>query len=187
MKTFTLTDFGIDPAAPMSESTFYKFMIETEHNQPGHRWNVFFDAFDAFTATHGFRLNVDRVTEDTLTTLNHIHDTYNHSWVPVRESLPFGELFTPATDPRSRDAFSFSYTGPKGRFTPTPRLVELLSNRGLVYDLEPANYYFEIIKGGVLFIKYQHIIGSRRVAYLIPETVPTTDTTTTTTPGAQTA
>lgn len=48
------------------------------------------------------------------------------------------------------------------RVEPTHELTTMLKDH-LIYELSPKNYYFEIIEGR-LFIKYQHIIGSRYIA-----------------------
>ena len=49
---------------------------------------------------------------------------------------------------------------------PTAILRHILKDLSLVYDVHPQHYYFEITNG-YLFIKYQSIIGSRRIAKLM--------------------
>lgn len=53
---------------------------------------------------------------------------------------------------------------------------EKLDELTLIYDLDPSNFYFSIIKNtsGVttLYIKYQYIIGSRALCLLDEDTIP---------------
>jgi len=48
--------------------------------------------------------------------------------------------------------------------------IKVLENIGLIYKINPENYYFEIIKRdedtSILYIKYQYIIGSRALAVI---------------------
>lgn len=59
----------------------------------------------------------------------------------------------------------FHISSKAGKFTATKKLQELLEDRGLVYQLNPFNFYFEIINKR-LFIKYQYLIGSRLICNL---------------------
>lgn len=49
-----------------------------------------------------------------------------------------------------------------------PSLKRILEKSGIIYELNPDNYYFEISgdKGNALYIKYQYIIGSRFIAFV---------------------
>ncbi len=53
----------------------------------------------------------------------------------------------------------------KDKVKPSAKLKRLLESADLMYNLSPSEFYFEIIKGA-LYIKYQHIIGSRFIAYV---------------------
>ncbi len=55
--------------------------------------------------------------------------------------------------------------GKKDKVKPSAKLKRLLKSADLMYQLSPSEFYFEIIKGA-LYIKYQHIIGSRFIAYV---------------------
>lgn len=79
----------------------------------------------------------------------------------IRESykrpVKLSELLTP-------NRTGFYLYGHDDRVTPTEKTKELLKN-GLIYDIKPENYYFELT-GDALYIKYQHIIGSRFIAFI---------------------
>lgn len=46
----------------------------------------------------------------------------------------------------------------------TPKLENLLSGVGLLYPINPKNYFFKITQSGDLYMEYQSIIGSRMIA-----------------------
>ena len=107
----------------------------------------------------GFVVGRDRLTEAQYQTLDyaikHFHRVYPH----VASPLTFAECFTEAPT-------GFYVQGKPGRYSLEPKLREALDAAGWIYEVSPETTYFEILNG-ILWAKYQQIIGSRPVCFVL--------------------
>lgn len=105
----------------------------------------------------GFRVGVDRITEDTYKTLDYAIESFHRTEPRISEALPLSELFTPAK------FGGFYVQGLSGRWNPTARVIETLGDAGWIYDVSPETTYFDV-SSSTVWARYQSIIGSRAIA-----------------------
>ncbi len=156
------TIFELDlPAAdaPMIESHFYKWL-----DQSVTRRNTLTAAIGDYLKTLGFNLTHDKIAPGDYETMHHIFQHYSEMYTPIRGACRLHALLKPAND-----GFYLSGSGNNHAYKPTSILLEVLKNTGLVYDLLPEHYYFKLNKQGYLFIIYQQILGSRRLAKIVTD------------------
>lgn len=105
-----------------------------------------------------------RVTESFFTTGKYITEAYIRGWVPTKDQLDLNELLPNSGHP---GGFYVSNIGGESYYSnPRAKLLKILDNyQSLIYALDPRHYYFKV-QYGALFIKYQYIIGGRRIALL---------------------
>lgn len=80
------------------------------------------------------------------------------------QSVNLSELLTENKDINPGGCFHI-WTVLNKSYKPTEKLINILSDGGLIYPLSPQHYYFDIIND-CLYIKYQTIIGSRMIAFI---------------------
>ena len=147
---------------PMAHSDFYKWL-----NKSVARHNDFFVAMDMYlNEVAAFDIKRHKIDPDDLQSLEYVFSYYSAMYTPIRNATRLRALLRPSDDD---DAFRCG--GVDYRVKPTGILRHILRDLGLVYEVTPQTYYFEIING-FLFIKYQSLIGSRRIAKLTAEQNP---------------
>lgn len=158
-KLFTLPEFPVD--RPLVEHPFYQWLLDNEDRiDTRHPCTI-----SQYLTYLGFDIDRHKVDEGGLKTLHYVQYAYGDLWMPTRTPHSLEELFTPLV-PNHRYAYHLR----DGKRTalgtdhvaPTELLGNLIKLASPIFDLSPDQYYFEVI-GDTLFIKYQHIIGSRRL------------------------
>ena len=154
----------IDSDQPLVSDQFYAWLKDAETFKPANqritRHNDFFESLDLYLSGYGWDIKKHKLSESSLKTLEYVFDIYQNMFTPIRD-MPLHSLLR-VTDDKEK---GFWLYGKDERYKPTALLRDGLNNLGLVYDVEPKHYYFQIING-YLFIKYQTIIGSRRLCKL---------------------
>jgi len=151
----------IDDITPMNQDNFYKWL-----NERTERPTSFHSSLDAYLTPMGYDVEKHFLDSDEFTRLNYIYDAFQDMWTPYKP-LALNKLLRPVDE--GEEGFWIMSSMNKERYKPTGLLRAALKDMSLIHDLNPRNFYFEIING-YLFIKYQTIIGSRRIAKLIPDT-----------------
>lgn len=159
---------------PLVSDPFYSWLKDTETfkeaNQRTSRHNNFFESLDLYLSTsYGWDVKKHKLTAETIQTLEYVFDIYLRMFTPVRDT-ELNNLLRPTDDKEA--GFWLRGQDNPSKFKPTALLRHGLHDMGLVYEIKPEYYYFEIING-YLFIKYQHIIGSRRLCKLTDQKVAT--------------
>lgn len=160
---FLLPDHPSDK--PLTDHPHYQWLVDHEdtidarHTQAMSQW----------LAEQGFDIKRHRLDPDQLTTLEYAHHQYLNLWMPTRKAHTLRELFIPlGTNHQGGYWLRDGKDMPSlltDKVVPTEMLGNLIHLVDPIYPLSPAHYYFEVIKG-TLFIKYQHIIGSRRLCVI---------------------
>ena len=161
----------IDTVTPISQEPYFQFLeaLPTENGIV-----EYINTIKQYLGPKGFNLAehilAPRVTE----IFKMCHEVYAEGWLPDRTPMALEDLFDrtdqvgPMANYQSKDAMEtrgFTIFGKPGRYNARAKLVKLLENRGLVYALNPYNFYFQINQDQLL-IRYQFILGSRRVCNL---------------------
>lgn len=107
----------------------------------------------------GFVVGRDRLTEAQYQTLEYAIDTFHRVYPHFAKPLSFSEALT-------ESAAGFYVQGKPGRYSLEPKLHETLDAAGWIYEVSPETTYFEIING-ILWAKYQQIIGSRPLCFVL--------------------
>ena len=141
---------------PMNTSPFYHWLME----QPK-RVNVFIEGLSDYVTGLGYDKALHKLDSDQLESLRYVFVHYGDMWTPIREPIQIDALLSPSTD---TDALTLM--GTDTRYKPTEALTDVLEGLALVYPAMHKYIYFEIIRD-CLFVKYQTILGSRRIANLI--------------------
>ena len=154
-KVFNLPTIADDQ--PMRTSPFYHWLME----QPK-RVNVFIEGLSDYVNELGYDKTQHKLDSDELQSLRYVFVHYGDMWTPVPFPVTLDALLSPSTD---SDALTLM--GTDTRYKPTEALTDVLDGLALVYPAMHKYIYFEIIRDS-LFVKYQTILGSRRIANLIP-------------------
>lgn len=141
---------------PLTEHPFYAWLVHNE-DRLDTRHHA---ARMQYLATLGFDIRQHRLSEEDITTLKYVEDIYGSLWMPTRTPQRLVELFIPAT--KGDSAFWLSGVDTMDKVTPTPALTNLIEATGPIYPLAPEHYYFEL-SDTTLLLRYQQIIGSRRL------------------------
>lgn len=153
----------IDSKTPLVEDRFYQYLSE-RHTHPGR----FVDDVKAYLKHIGFMGNPK---SDHLHILKHVYEHYCMFWVPVAEPFKLSELIQ-IRNFEHPDLFWINSDRDRpahGRILPKLQgLIDEHFKDQFVYQLAPKNYYFEV-RDSMLWLKYQHIIGSRPICILIDE------------------
>lgn len=157
MKTFEFEI--IDSTTPMVEDNFYKWLDEQPNDSTYGEGEP--TTIKAYLRSLGFDDKQHKIDEEHYERLKYIGQSFFTNWMPDRKTeFELTDLFKQGEG----DSF-WVRDSPFKRGVPTKKLVDMLEQRGLIYHLSPQNYYFEVIRNR-LHIKYQHIIGGRRVCKL---------------------
>lgn len=140
---------------PFSDMPFYQYLMDVER---GGRPQHFLSHLFKFLKQHGYKRGF-RLDDELLTHHEHCWRFYQDFWMPQREPIAFEDLLVPASE-----GFVVWHRG--GRYRPTQRLMKFYKQWDLIYHVTPANYYFQVSESGLLWLKYQQIIGSRLVCQL---------------------
>ncbi len=112
----------------------------------------------------GFETGKHRITEAQYETLRYALDHY-HATAPHFGGVhKLADILKPATNETG-----FYVQGLPGRYVPSGELVQALQRAGWVYDVKPETTYFTVSERGVLWAKYQQIIGGRPLCQLVQE------------------
>lgn len=149
----------IDRDTPIKEDNSIKWYHDTKqlNNQSA------IDLVCKYLDSLGFVVGEHKVSESDMNLLCSIAKVYLDGWIPDRTPFNLESLFT--TEVNKYGSYWLRGNGDNDHYYLSDKLIKLLEPRGLIYELSPDNYYFEIIQNR-LYIKYQHIIGSRKVCYL---------------------
>ena len=147
---------AIDDATPMIESPFYDWLMK-----PVERQNTFTTAIREYLVTVGFNLETDKLIPGQYDSLKSIFDHYSTMYTPIKNPCRLNALLKPTNGPKQ--AFYVQGLPSDRRYKPTAILNKVIHDLGLVYDANPENIYFKIVNN-YLFVCYQQILGSRRLA-----------------------
>lgn len=163
----------IDDNTPMKEDNFSKWL-----NAQDQRMTNKTDSICQYLDSLGFIAGEHKIKPEEWKRLGYIFECYCTAWKPFKNVMSFGDIFEetnkPITDWQNKDilnpVFSFSKYSklPTGVYKIKDDILSIIEdNISLVYPLNNYNYYFEVIETingeTQLFIKYQLIIGSRRI------------------------
>ncbi len=144
---------------PLKDDNFYKWLLKKEEKQSNSM-----DSICEYLDSIGFDLNTMKVEESVFETLGYVFDMYYRWYEHIKRENKKPVLLSSLHDQKGENRFNLTnrenWTDFK-TFCPNDKLIEVLNKMGLVYELESSHYYFELINNNRLFIKYQHIIGSR--------------------------
>lgn len=108
----------------------------------------------------GFITGKHSVSDDWFTQTQYVADAYCRSMCPGGDTrYTLSDLFEPSED-------GYLVRGMEQKQAIKPTLLAMLERTSCIYPLEPVHYYFEIVQNDRLFIKYQSIIGDRKVCLL---------------------
>lgn len=150
------------PHWPLRDHPFYQWLLA--HETEGERSQ---GTLQEYLKELGFDIAKHSLDSVQLDTLHHAEGAYHDLWMPKREPQAMGDLFRlNHVDPLSGnhgDLYWIRYPNHQHQYgRPTSKLVDLIDKAAPVYPLHPDHYYFEVIHH-TLFIKYQYILGSRRL------------------------
>ena len=148
---------------PIADHPFYLWLMENENTLDTRSASILSQYLDHL----GFVVTRHTLDPDVITELRMVHDFYSSMWMPTRTIYRLDELFIPTEGGYWLRDGSRTELG-SSKVSMTHQLRALIEEVSPIYELGPDNYYFEVIKG-VLFLKYQHIIGSRRLCPIYPE------------------
>lgn len=140
---------------------FYAWLDAKEEKQ-----NIFIESIFEYVESLGYDKDKHELGEDNFNTLRYVFDVYHSSYEPLHPKR-LRDLFNIMDKDSSSNRGNKIYwirndDGEDLQGKLKPKFKEFLNKLGVIYELSPDNYYFEIIKGK-LFIRYQYIIGSRRI------------------------
>lgn len=142
---------------PIADHPFYLWLVENENILDTRHNLIIFE----YLKSLGFDKDKQKVDGDVVDELRMMHDFYCTMWMPTRIPYRLDELFLPTEGGYwLRDGKRTELGSDK--VSMTHQLRALIEPTSPIYELSPQHYYFEVING-VLFLKYQHIIGSRRI------------------------
>lgn len=157
---------------------------ESMINDPFYKWlsdnNVdlssnFFDQFDLYAANFGFIKGENIISEENLKNLEYVYKYYCDLWIPERTPQKLSDLFSDTIPNEKIGNYDnqneivlggFWVRELDGKKTIQPKLLSIIEKHCGIYALNCFNYYFEVING-FLFLKYQSIIGSRRLCKVV--------------------
>ena len=156
----------VSDTEPLNTDQFYKWLTEGDRLNPvcthQTRHNDFFECLDAYLSQYGYSKDAHILTSESLKTLRYVFEIYQLWFTPIK-STAFHNLLR-LTDEGGYYVYGKGAAGERYKLTALLRHV-LGEKMGLVYPLDPRNYYFQLT-GDYLFIKYQQIIGQRRLCQL---------------------
>lgn len=154
---FTIPD---DPKLTYRDQPFYQWLIANEGELDTRRPKVVEDYLQSLE----FDFMAHRIAPSDYDLLCTIWGAYCRLWMPCREPQTLDDLFV---ESHGRQSFWLSGTKFKGagEVWPTDALKEMIEKTDPIYPVDPDHYFFEVING-VVYLKYQKIIGSRRLCLL---------------------
>ncbi len=112
----------------------------------------------------GFVLGVHCITPDEHRTLDYAIDHFHR----VTPHFPGPMRLADALKPAGPDGGFYVQGHPTpGRYLLGPELVQALTGAGWIYDVTPETTYLALVNG-VLWARYQQIIGSRPLVEILP-------------------
>lgn len=150
---FHLAPFRDDQ--PLKDHPFYQWLLENEDEELNDRGK---DKISDYLAQLGFDIKRHRLDDGQLRTLQYAWQTYGDLWMPTREPQRLDDLFFPR-ETKTRKTY---WLRGRGDVVLSTKVVEMIEKAAPIYPLDPIHYYFEVVNH-TLFIKYQTIIGSRRL------------------------
>ena len=126
--------------------------------QPRARVNI-----SDYLADAGFVLGRDRLTPEDYDTLSAVFDHFHRVAPHLPGRVSFADAMRPAADGES----GFYVQGKPGRYVPSDDIRAALIGAGWIYDVEPETTYFSIGANGILWARYQQIIGSRPIVEIV--------------------
>ncbi len=107
----------------------------------------------------GFTTGKDRLTEEQYDTLHYAIETFHRCEPHMSGEYAFDALMHKAS------TAGFYVQGKEGRFIPSAAVVAALESAGWIHEVKPETTYFELVnETGVLWAKYQQLLGSRPIA-----------------------
>lgn len=166
MKELALFEFEIiGDNEPMKNDPFYTWLEAQNVRVQSH-----VDAIRKYLESLGFVIKKHRITEENFKRLKLIHQGYMSMWVPKKEVFSFSDLFELSERKATHydaeifmnSGFMVYGSGKDKRYKATKQLLEIIEYFTPIYAFNSYNYHFEVING-YLFLKYQYILGSRRL------------------------
>ena len=145
--------------APMNTSPYFKWLMKSVT-----RHNSFFTSLESYLAPGGYDKKLHTLDPIEYKSLECIFNHYSAMYTPIKNPCRIRALL----DPTPKSDNGFHLWGDDCPQHITTILKYVLNDLGLVYDITPQNYYFEV-KNGYLFIVYQQILGSRRLAKIVTD------------------
>lgn len=148
------------PGAPLSGDTKFCDMHvwQWAEQQPRKALHL---TLTGYLSSIGFVAGRDAITEHEYDTLSAALDIYQRTAPHLKGTHALYDLIRPAG---SNEGGYMVIGAERGtRYVVVPGVLTALRNAGWVYSINPTTTYFEV-SNGVLWAKYQDILGSRPLA-----------------------
>jgi hypothetical protein len=148
----------VSNSQPLSQDAFAEYIKTNVWDTYWEEKHSFIGTVTAYLESLGYSRQHHYLPEGVFRTLQNVYDVMVINVPATTEPLTVKELFL---EPDNLSPEFWVRGLPEGEYAiPTEKLTELVSKTRAIYQLNPRHYYFEIVKGRV-WLKYQHIIGSR--------------------------
>lgn len=146
----------VDDHTPLVQDPFYKW-LDANHSKGSGKRDI--DVKLEYLTSLGFIQGMHSLSEEQMKTLKYIMEIWYRCTPQTREVIPFEDLFT--LNPNG-----FWVNGMRGHWGISLKLRKLIEESRVIYGIFPHNYFFEIINGNQLHIKYQQTLGGRYLCNL---------------------
>lgn len=154
----------INENAPLCDDAFYAWLSDGKNN-PRVEGNQKEHMITRYLESLGFVKGKDKITDKEYKILRYVEEHWHRTFPRMSASL-FSELFPVPDNERGYYVSGEVKAKRHSKYLLGTALLRAIDETGMVYDLRPENYYFEVINGN-LFIKYQQIIGSRFICNIL--------------------
>lgn len=158
----------VGPREPMVNDPFFWWL--TRNYAPNSR-KTHIDYIDAYMSEMGWDIDRHIIDGDQLDTLQNVLSFYADVYMPDLSPFTKDDLFVPASNDDQGAFFVWDKDSKQNesKKNTSPVLARLLNqhfkNR-VIMDINSENFFFEIAAGH-LFLKYQTIIGGRRICRVV--------------------
>lgn len=153
----------IDGAAPLNTVPFFAWLMAQAAPV-----DTFLQAVTGWLNSLGW--TNEKIPAELLETCRHIFSDSHNQWRVHNHVFNFNELFSvDRVDVERGLATVAPYhmtvrtENDWGKYYVTQKLFDLVEALDLIKELSADNFYFEVIRGNRLYIKFQQIIGSRAI------------------------
>lgn len=152
----------VDENTPLRADPFWAWLDENvERSKPG----SYLDHVKAYLAPMGYSIEKHTLGERALDILKYVHEMWCRS-TPYFKPTPWLELFTDGSEFYLQQSMPLVPVTRGARTGISPKLKDMVEQSGFIYDVVPADCYFEL-SDDRLYAKYQQILGSRFICRVI--------------------